>query len=99
MVTIRAIEQASHFDTWEDGRAIALLIEAAFRKNETVRLSLAGVDGLPTSFVNGAFISLLDEFDFDFIRDHLTIVDSNKSINDMIKRRFQFERNRRATAV
>ena len=45
-------------------------------------------------FVNAAFISLLENYSYDFIRTHLTIADATKQIADMIKRRFAFELNR-----
>jgi hypothetical protein len=59
-----------------------------FRSGQSVELSFDGVTNVPSSFINGALISLLDEFNFDFIRNHLRIENSTWQINDVIRRCF-----------
>ena len=88
-----------HCHTWQDGERIADLIRCAFRRGETVTVSFAGVDSVPSSFVNGAFVSLLDTYTFDHIRANLRVVDSTRQINSMIRDRFDFEVHRRPRRV
>jgi hypothetical protein len=93
-VVIVALEHVPQCYTWEDGAVIARLIRSGFARGENVVVSFKGVGNVPSSFVNGAFVSLLDEYDFPFIRSHLSIKDSNSAINEMIRRRLMFESNR-----
>jgi uncharacterized protein DUF4325 len=67
----------------------------SFSRGEQATVSFRGVDNVPSSFVNGAFVTLLDDFDFEFIKRHLSVIESNRSINQMIRRRLQFEAERR----
>lgn len=85
---LKVLELVPHCYTWNDGAEVAKALERAFNKNERVRLSFEGVGDVPSSFVNAAFTSLLDRFTYDFIRSHLSIVNSTRQINDMIVRRF-----------
>lgn len=82
-----------------DGDVIRHIILDQFSSGEKVVVSLKGVDGLCSSFINSAFIELLEMYDFDFIKTHLTFVNSSKSINENIKRRFSFEVNERKNLI
>ena len=93
-MVIRALDYVSHCYTWDTGNELAKIIEAAFVRNEHITVSFAGVTDIPSSFANGAFVSLLSSYSFDFIRDHLTITDCTRQISEMIKRRFSFEKGR-----
>jgi|SRR5690606_243162 len=79
----------------EDGKVIRDLLVGYLNKGTSLTVSFKNIDGVTSSFVNTAFIELLDDFDFDVIKRSLKFVDSNKQINDMIKSRFSFEVNRR----
>jgi len=61
-------------------------------------VSFAGVDVVPSSFVNGAFVELLDDYSFDELKRKLRIVDSNVAINNVIKRCLEFSAKRHAVA-
>jgi len=78
-----------------DGEVILSLIQPLLFRGNRVTVSFAGVDSVPSSFVNSAFIPLLEDFSFDFIRKHLHFSNSTKQINQMIKGRFEFEVNER----
>lgn len=88
---IRVLDIVPQCHTWNDGEVIAKALEEAFIRDKKVRLSFGGVSDVPSSFVNAAFISLLHRFSYDFIRRHLSIVDSTRQINEMIVRRFDTE--------
>ncbi|MED2005353.1 DUF4325 domain-containing protein [Brevibacillus laterosporus] len=62
-------------------------------------MSFSGVDGVPSSFVNSAFIQLLEDFTFEEIRQNLRFINSTKQINQMIKSRFEFEVNERKKLI
>jgi hypothetical protein len=58
------------------------------------RAGFAGVDDVPSSFVNAAFVQLLQQFTYDDIRQGVAVINSTRQINDMIKRRMEFESKR-----
>jgi hypothetical protein len=58
---------------------------------EDVTVSFEGFDSVTSSFVNSAFIALLDSLDFDQVRARLQFADSKRQINEMIRSRFAFE--------
>lgn len=82
-----------------DGKIIQTLIKSAFRNDEKITLSFKGVDGVTSSFVNTALIDLLEEFSFDFIKNHLAFSDTNSQINKLINDRFKFEVKKRKSLV
>ncbi|MCD5029240.1 STAS-like domain-containing protein [Enterococcus asini] len=91
MVTIIVNQILSSCVTNDDGDVLYNEIKAAFGNGEKVRISFQGIFGLNSSFVNSAFIQLLEDYDFDFIKKHLMFTDSNKQINGLILSRFRFE--------
>lgn len=60
-----------------------------------VFLSFSGCNSTTSSFVNAALIQLLKNFDFNQIKEKVKIIDSNTQINNMIKKRFTFEVEKR----
>lgn len=58
-------------------------------------VSFKGVTSLNSSFVNSAFIELLNDFDFSYIRQNLKFTNSTAQINSIIKNRFSFEVNKK----
>lgn len=92
---IKVLEHVPQCYTRADGEVIAHVISSCLKRGDTVVVSFAGVYGVPSSFVNAAFISLLDDFTFGEIRARVKFANSTKLINDIIKRRFDFEVNKR----
>lgn len=82
-----------------DGDIILSLIKPKITDGQQVTISFNGVDSVPSSFVNSAFIALLDDFPFDYIRSHLKFTNTTKQINEMIKNRFSFEVNERKKLI
>ncbi|MBB3064857.1 STAS-like domain-containing protein [Limibacillus halophilus] len=87
-MVIRALDHVPQCYTSKDGTVIFTLIRAAFLRDQSVTLSFDGVDDVPSSFVNAAFLNLLDSFPLDYIQKNLKVVDSTRQINDIIRRRF-----------
>lgn len=80
-----------------DGEKIAMLIKAEFAKGNKVVLSFTGIDDATSSFVNTAFIGLLNLYTPSFVKENLKIIDSTPNINELILKRFRFsEQNKNA---
>ncbi|MFD1789687.1 STAS-like domain-containing protein [Sphingomonas floccifaciens] len=84
-MVITALDHVPQCYTSADGLIIGSILRRSLRSGRTT-LSFAGVDDVPSSFVNSAIVSLLDEFSAARIRSDLSIVDSNRQINEMIRR-------------
>jgi hypothetical protein len=97
-MVINVLDLVPHCYTWADGEIVGRAIHRALSKKEKVTVSFAGVEDVPTSFVNAAFVKLLEDFDYALIREKLAVVNSTRQINDMIKRRLDFEARRAASA-
>ena len=82
-----------------DGQIIRNLISTVFSDGQKVKVSFENVDSVTSSFVNTAFIALLDSFTYDFIRSCMSFSNSTKQINKMIKDRFEFEVSERKELV
>lgn len=99
MVRIVVKDYLDHCYTNQDGEIIYGLVIDEIQKGNTVAVSFEGMDSVSSSFVNSAFIELLDNFDFGFIKEKLTFIDSSKNINDIIKRRFSFETSEKKSLI
>ncbi|MCC7167646.1 MAG: STAS-like domain-containing protein [Rhodospirillales bacterium] len=84
-MVIRVLDRVEQCYTNEDGAVIAAILREGFAKGETVTLSFEGVDAVPSSFVNTAFVDLLDTYPLDFIKAHLAIANSTRQINTLIR--------------
>jgi hypothetical protein len=76
----------AHCYSPQDGDAVRKYLSANLRTKDKVILSFEGVTDIPSSFSNVAFAKLLDEFDFDIVKEKLIIIDANKQIADMIRK-------------
>jgi len=87
MVNIK--DHVEHCFSNEDGQIIYDLIAPLILKREQVTVSFLGIPSTTTSFINSAFISLLDYIDYESVKVSLKVVDSNTHINRLIKDRFK----------
>jgi hypothetical protein len=99
MGLIHVVDIVEQCSSYENGVTLHRLLGEKLRSGENVVLSFKGVSAVSTSFVNAALIELLDEFDFETIKGKLAFTDTNRIINDTIKRRFTFEVQRTKKAV
>ncbi len=74
-----------------DGRTIYEVIVNNLKAGRPVQVSFEGIDAIPTSFVNNAFIPLLQEFSFEDIKRYVSFIHTTSQINNMLRSRFQFE--------
>lgn len=77
-----------------DGDKLRLEIIKHFKNGDPVAVSLKDIYGLNSSFINSAFIDLLEDYTFDYIKNNLNFVNTNRQINRMILSRFRFEVNK-----
>ena len=87
------------FSSNEDGRKVYDYVFKKLDKGESVTVSFSGINGLTTSFVNSAFIELLESFPVDHIKKNLKFVNTTPQINGIINKRFRFEVERKKEAV
>jgi hypothetical protein len=96
MGTIRVLDFVDRCYNSDDGQIIHDIIASNLEESGELIVSLDGVDSVPSSFVNVAFISLLDRWNFDEIKRRVRFANTNAQINEMIRSRFTFEVTRRA---
>lgn len=94
-MVIRALDVVPRCYSNSDGQQLFKVVSEYLRRGEPIVISFEGVDTLPSSFVNCAFIPLLDLFDFGKIKETLSFSNTTPQINEMIKSRFAFEVSRR----
>jgi len=98
MGLIKVLDFVDRCYNTEDGQVIHDVIVEQLGNESVLTVSMEGVDWVPSSFVNSAFISLLDNLAFAEIKRRLKFVNTNSQINEMIRTRFNFEAGRRASA-
>lgn len=90
MVVIKILDLVNQASTYEDGDILFNKINQSFNDGEAVTVSFSGIHAVPSAFVNSAFVRLLENFDFEFIKRNLKFIETTKFINELIKDRFYF---------
>lgn len=85
-MVIRALDIVQFCNTAKDGEEVRAKIVPFLRNQKQVELSFDGVEDVPSSFINAAIVTLLNEFDVDFLRKHLVLREANSQIADMVVR-------------
>lgn len=80
--------------TNEDGNLLFNRIHSEMAKGNKVIVDMMGVPGLNTSFVNSAFIQLLEHYSYSTIKDRLGLRHTNKQINNIIRNNFIYQTTR-----
>ncbi len=96
MVIIKVKDYTENCYSNDDGQKIFQAIKSLLDKNEKVEIDFNGINIASSSFINSAFIDLLEYFTFDFIKSHLNFQNTSQKINELIKKRFKFESSRSA---
>lgn len=95
MVIVNITKELDSFYTNDDGDVLFEILKENLNDGNKVDVSFEGIHGLNSSFVNSAFIRLLEFYSFDFIKMNIKFVDTNKQINQLISSRFKFETQKR----
>ncbi|MEW5549976.1 STAS-like domain-containing protein [Peribacillus frigoritolerans] len=94
LVSIRIKDYVDQVYSNDDGMIIYNELKKHFENDSKISVSFKEINALNSSFINSAFIGLLNDYDFQFIKENLRFVDSTKQINDAIKSKFSFELNK-----
>ncbi len=88
-MVITALDHVPQCFSAKDGEVIAKVLRSQLSLDGSATLSFAGVSEVPSSFVNAALVSLLDTYDFEWIKGHLAIVDASRQTADIVRRCFE----------
>lgn len=91
MVHIKIIDVLNSYYTNDDGDELFSIIINTLSNANNIEVSFEGIDSVNSSFVNSAFIRLLDVYTFDEVRKRISFTNTNKQINLLILNRFKFE--------
>lgn len=72
-------EIVSDVMTNASGFQLFTIIDKNFEAGNRVKLSLSGSGPMTSSFMNSSFGELLDSYGYDFIKDHLSLIDYKPS--------------------
>lgn len=87
---LRLLDHVKTCSTYGDGEVIYALIAPKIVNGEDVTLSFSGVSAVPSAFINGAIVRLVESSSLDVVRQHLKIENSTRQINELIRSRFDF---------
>lgn len=85
-INLLATVGGSHCVSSVDGAVVHEQIAAAFRDQQDVALSFAGIEDVTSAFLNAAVGQLYGEFSEEFIRSHLRAVDADGDQLALLKR-------------
>lgn len=88
-MVIRVLSLTGAADTQQQGAAVYDRLVDALKTQPTVLVSFDGIDIATSSFVNMAFVRLLDHMSLQDIKQRVRVVQSTRQINSMIKRRLE----------
>jgi hypothetical protein len=87
-MVILALDHVSQCFSTKDGMVINDVLRKQIAEYGSVTLSLKGVSDIPSSFVNAALVSLLDDHDFEWIKKNVAVIQATRQATDMIRRCF-----------
>lgn len=98
-MVIRVLDIVDQCYSNADGHKLFEAVLGPVTRGEKVVVSFDGVDAVPSSFVNSAFIALLERIPFEQIKRTLSFKETTPQINEMIRSRFSFEAARRSASA
>jgi hypothetical protein len=84
-MVIVALDHVPHCYSSQDGNTIRGLLQKAFAAGHSVQLSFAGVEDVPSSFINAALVPFVLENGVEWVKANLAITRARKQIIDMIR--------------
>lgn len=70
------------------------IIRDLLKSGEKIAISFEGVGGITSSFVNSAFIPLLEDYSLSELKEKIAFVNTIKQQNEILKKRLEFEDKR-----
>lgn len=95
-MVIEVSRHLSGCDTNEQGDVLFGLMRERLEAHGRVEVSFQGILSASSSFVNSAFVPLLETLSFDDVKRQVRIIQANPQIADMIRKRMAFESARAA---
>lgn len=89
MINVKSI--VKFCDTADDGQRVFSAIKTALDTKSSVTISFRGCPSTSSSFVNVAFVQLLNDMSFDDIKKRIKLIDCTSQIGNMIKTRLAKE--------
>lgn len=89
-MVIRILDHVQTASTYDDGEVIFHLLKDELERGQDASLSFDGIRSVPSAFVNSALVRLLEVLPFEQVKSHLRIEDSTRSINELVRSRFEF---------
>ena len=86
-MVIRVADIVPGANTADQGGRVFEILRRTLHSPGTVTISFDGIQTATSSFVNTAFVALLDDFSYEDLRSRLRVTNSTRQINDMIKTR------------
>ena len=72
-------------DTFDQGEILRLAVLKQMENDEKVSVSFEGISYVTSSFVNAAFVGLLNDLDIEQIKTRMSVIRSHRQINDLVK--------------
>ena len=88
-MVIKVLELMTQCYSYEDGTILKDALLKRIKRGERSVVDFSGVNGVPSSFVNGSFVALLDDVTFDDIKKYVTFLGTNTQITGLIRERLQ----------
>lgn len=88
---ISVIEVAGRGDTAEQGAQLNKALAAVLKGPGLVTVDFRGLTTITSSFTNLAFVQLLSMYRLSELKKRLSIVNSTRQINEMVKSRLERE--------
>lgn len=85
-MVIRVLDLVQGCSTNDEGAVIYDAIKASLVKTGQAVVSFDGVSYATSSFVNSAFLGLLDDMTLEEVKERLSIVRSRGQINNLVRR-------------
>ncbi|WP_420337527.1 STAS-like domain-containing protein [Roseibium sp.] len=77
----------THCDTNADGAAVKTALRPFLLKTDIVTVDFAGINNVTSSFINTAFIELIEEHGIKKFKDSVRVANATKQIADALKDR------------
>ncbi len=74
-------------DTNDQGHVIYECASTSIQNNKVVTFDFSGVTNVTSSFVNSAFIQLIDDFGYDKVKSFVVLKGLNKQIDNLLRDR------------
>ncbi|WP_028955723.1 STAS-like domain-containing protein [Sulfitobacter sp. 20_GPM-1509m] len=99
MVVVHVKSIVDACDTPTQGKTVFSRILGSLKAGEEVEIDFLGVFGMTSSFMNCAFIPLLDTLPFEQIKRQMKVVHANRQIVNMLRERMKVHAERLKSAA